>query len=118
MDVLDDRVEPELTPHPDEAAGVPAASGAAAKDGDGAIIEVFRSAARLTAQTLLLEAETLTAFSSDHQGELEQEQSLAVQELSEGDAKALAFDDETAIRHYRKAWLHASSARLHALRTR
>lgn len=84
----------------------------------GEIGPMFRSAARLTAQTLLLEIEGLNAVNPDHQAELEQEQAKAQMELSEGDAQALADDDESAIQHYRNAWLHASSARLHALRTR
>ncbi len=79
---------------------------------------MFRSAARLTAQTLLLEIEGLNALNHDYQAEVDQEQAQAQLELTEGDAKALADDDESAIQHYRNAWLHASSARLHALRTR
>ena len=78
---------------------------------------MFRSAARLTAETLMIETESLAALDPNHPSELEEELSRAQQELSEGDAKAIAYDDETAIQHYRKAWMHASLARLHVPRT-
>ncbi|MBI4660540.1 MAG: hypothetical protein HY735_17020 [Verrucomicrobia bacterium] len=83
---------------------------------DSVISPIFRSAARATAQTLLLEIEELSPVDPNSQAEFSQEQALASQELSEGDAKALAEDDETAIQHYRQAWLHASTAKIHALR--
>ena len=89
----------------------------AENEGDGGIGELFRSAARLTAETLMLETESMAALDPNHPSELEEELSKAQQEISEGDAKAIAYDDETAIQHYRKAWQHASLARLHASRT-
>ena len=85
------------------------------KDDEG-IGQMFRSAARLTAETLMLETESLAALDPNHPSELEEELSKAQQELSEGDARAIAYDDETAIQHYRKAWMHASVARLHVPR--
>lgn len=91
-------------------------AGSAASTGDGGVIQMFRRAARLTAQILLLETEGTSAGNPGFQAEMEQEQGMAQQELSEGDAKALADDDEAAIQHYRQAWLHASSAKLHGIR--
>ncbi|MBM3841092.1 MAG: hypothetical protein FJ398_24685 [Verrucomicrobia bacterium] len=77
---------------------------------DDAIIQAFRTAARLTAQTLVLEIEGWAEQNPDHQAELDQELASAQQQLSDGDARALADDDEDAIQHYRKAWTHASTA--------
>lgn len=84
---------------------------------DDAIIQAFRSAARLTAQTLVLEIEEWAAQNPDHQTELDQELASAQQALSDGDAKALSDDDESAIQHYRKAWMHASTAGRYAMRS-
>jgi len=107
--------EPSMAPADAPITAEPAASPSSS---GGEIGQMFRSAARLTAQTLLLEIEGLNALNPDYQPDVDQEQAQAQTELTEGDAKALADDDESAIQHYRNAWLHASSARLHALRTR
>lgn len=118
MDAVEERAEdlPALLGVEDQNASPPTRP--AGKDSRDAVIQAFRTAARLTAQTLLLETEELAAHSPDHQSELEQELASAQQELSEGDASALADEDENAIQHYRQAWLHASTANLHALRTK
>ena len=118
MNLLDQEVEQELTSRRDEAANTPAATQPAEREGDGGICQMFRSAARQTAQIFVLELVELAALTPIHQTEVEQEQAMAQQELSEGDTKALAYDDETAIQHYRQAWQHASSACLHASRAR
>lgn len=83
---------------------------------DDAILQAFRTAARLTAQTLVLEVEGWAEQNPDHQTELDQELASAQQALSDGDAKALSDDDENAIQHYRKAWMHASTAGRYALK--
>jgi hypothetical protein len=83
---------------------------------DDAVLQAFRTAARLTAQTLVLEIEGWAQQNPDHQTELDQELASAQHELSDGDASALADDDENAIQHYRKAWTHASSAGRYVMR--
>ena len=102
----DEELKPTPAPEPN----------AVEKPDDEGIGQIFRSAARLTAEFLMVETENLAALDPNHPSALEEELSKAQMELSEGDARALANDDETAIQHYRKAWMHASVARLHVPR--
>jgi tetratricopeptide (TPR) repeat protein len=73
-------------------------------------IDALVKADRILAETLLIEAQAVPVSDPNKQDKVDREIAKAFEELTKGDADRDTGKFDKAIRHYKKAWEHASHA--------